>query len=38
MSQPIPLNMGFAIAHNAIPITAPMMITTALTALLMRYR
>ncbi len=33
MSQPIPLNMGFAIAHNAIPITAPMMIVTALTAL-----
>ncbi len=35
MSQPIPLNMGFATAHNAIPITTPMMIAT---ALLMRYR
>lgn len=33
MSQPMPLNMGFAIAHNAIPMTAPMMIATALTAL-----
>ena len=33
MSQPIPLSMGFAIVHNAIPITAPMMIATALTAL-----
>ncbi len=37
MSHPIPLNMGFAIAHNAIPMTAPMMTATALTALLMRY-
>lgn len=36
MSQPMPLNIGFAIAHNAIPMTAPMMIATALTALLMR--
>lgn len=36
MSQPMPLSMGFAIAHNAIPMTAPMMIATALTALLMR--
>lgn len=36
MSQPMPLNMGFAIAHNAIPMAAPMMIATALTALLMR--
>lgn len=36
MSQPMPLKMGFAIAHKAIPITAPMMIATALTALLMR--
>ena len=36
MNQPMPLNMGFAIVHNAIPITAPMMIATALTALLMR--
>lgn len=33
MSQPIPLSMGFAIAHNAIPITAQMMIATTLTAL-----
>lgn len=33
MSQPIPLSMGFAIAHNAIPITAPIMIATTLTAL-----
>ncbi len=32
MSQPKPLNMGFAIAHNAIPITAPMTIATTLTA------
>lgn len=38
MIQPIPLKMGFAIAHNAIPMTAPIMIATALTALLMRYR
>ena len=38
MSQPIPLSMGFAIAHNAIPMTTPMMIAPALTALLMRYR
>lgn len=36
MSQPTALNMGFAIAHNAIPMTAPMIIATALTALLMR--
>lgn len=36
MSQPMPLNMGFAIAHNVIPMTATMMITTDLTALLMR--
>lgn len=36
MSQPMPLSMGLAIAHNAIPITAPMMIATALTVLLMR--
>ncbi len=36
MSQPMPLNTGFAIAHNAIPMTAPMMIATDLTALLMR--
>ena len=31
MSQPTALNMGFAIAHNAIPMTAPMIIATALT-------
>ncbi len=36
MSQPIPLNMGFAIAHNKRPMTAPMMTATAFTALLMR--
>ena len=36
MSQPMPLNMGFAIAHNVSPMTAPMMTATVLTALLMR--
>lgn len=38
MSQPIPLSMGFTIAHNAIPMTAPMMTATTLTAVvIMRY-
>lgn len=38
MSQPIPLSTGLAIAHNAIPITDPMMIATALTVfVIMRY-
>lgn len=39
MSQPMPLSMGPTTAHNAIPMTAPMMIATALTAfVIMRYR
>ena len=30
MSQPIPFSIGLTIAHNAIQITTPMMIITAL--------
>ena len=33
MSQPMPLSTGFAIAHNAVPMTAPVMTATALTDL-----